>query len=166
MNELFERNLKIETLKSMATVTQIHCGAFNTETKEFRQKISKTKQWAMSLSGLTLLDEPIRVVYLDNPQITASGMQKTGFCIPVEQRGELELRDSFHMEGGIYAVLHIETALPQVFQQAWQWLFVTWLPMSGYQHTGQPPFEKYMNNPDQHPEGLEIVEICVPVKRI
>jgi DNA gyrase inhibitor GyrI len=164
MNELFERDLKIETLKSMVTVIQIHSGAFNTETKEFRQKINKTKQWAMSLSGLTLLDEPIRVVYLDNPQITASGMQKTGFCIPVEQRENLELKDSFHMEGGTYAVLHIETALPQVFQQAWQWLYVHWLPLSDYVQAEQAPFEKYLNNPEEHPEGLEIVEICVPLK--
>jgi AraC family transcriptional regulator len=41
---------------------------------------------------------------------------------------------------------------------------VGWLPESGYQPADGPCFERYLNDPAQHPEGKHIVEIGLPVK--
>jgi AraC family transcriptional regulator len=39
-----------------------------------------------------------------------------------------------------------------------------WFPESGYQPGDGVCFESYLNNPEEHPEGKHIVEICIPVK--
>lgn len=44
-------------------------------------------------------------------------------------------------------------------------LFLTaGLPESGYQPDDGPCYERYHNNPEEHPEHKHIIDICVPVK--
>ena len=38
------------------------------------------------------------------------------------------------------------------------------MPESGFQLDDKPYYELYQNDPKQHPEGIHIVDICVPVK--
>ena len=43
-------------------------------------------------------------------------------------------------------------------------VFGGWLPESGYQPDDRLCYEIYQNDPKEHPEGIHIVDICVPVK--
>lgn len=65
--------------------------------------------------------------------------------------------------GGTYAVARFELS-DQEYEAAWQLLYGQWLPQSGYQPDDRPTYERYVNNPDEHPERKHIVDICVPVK--
>jgi AraC family transcriptional regulator len=38
------------------------------------------------------------------------------------------------------------------------------MPESGYQPDDRPPFELYLNDPKEHPEGKFVVDIYIPVK--
>ena len=69
--------------------------------------------------------------------------------------------ESFHIEGGLYAVFHYKGVCsdPKVFQ----WIFSEWLPQSGYTLDDRPHFEiltekTRLNDPDSEEE------IWVPIK--
>ena len=48
---------------------------------------------------------------------------------------------------------------------AWDRLFKSWLPSSGYQPDDRPCFELYRGNTEVNPKaGMFRCEICVPVK--
>jgi len=65
--------------------------------------------------------------------------------------------------GGSYAIAHFEIAVDQ-YAEAWNAVFGGWLPQSGYQPDDRPALEICRNDPEQHPEGKHIVDICVPVR--
>ena len=67
------------------------------------------------------------------------------------------------IHGGAYAVARCELT-EEEFQGAWDAIYGTWLPGSGYQPDNYPCFEICHNNPKDHPEHKHIVDICVPVK--
>jgi len=50
------------------------------------------------------------------------------------------------------------------YEEAWNMVFGGWLPESGYQPDDRLCYEIYQNDPKEHPEGIHIVDICVPVK--
>ncbi len=65
--------------------------------------------------------------------------------------------------GGSYAQARFELN-PEDYAAAWGAVFGDWLPESGYQPDDRIVFERYLNNPGEHPQGKHIVEICIPVK--
>lgn len=66
---------------------------------------------------------------------------------------------------GKYALARFELGDLE-YQSAWDWVFGTWLPESGYLPDDRPCFEMYLNDPNTHPEGKAILDICIPVKTI
>ena len=64
---------------------------------------------------------------------------------------------------GTYAEARFEL-LPDEYADAWNAVFGAWMPESGYKPSDGPPFERYLNDPKQHPEGRCVVDICVPVE--
>ncbi len=67
------------------------------------------------------------------------------------------------VKGGNYAVARCEI-LEDQYEQAWDSIMANWLPESGYQPDDGLCYELNLNNPDEHPEKLHIVDICIPVK--
>jgi AraC family transcriptional regulator len=67
------------------------------------------------------------------------------------------------VDGGTYAVAAFELD-PSEYGAAWNWLMGTWLPSSGYQPDDRHCFERYLNDPEQHPQKKHIVEIWEPVR--
>lgn len=68
--------------------------------------------------------------------------------------------ESFHLQGGLYAVFDHKGSGTEIFQR----IFTEWLPQSGYMLDNRPHFEvlgeKYKNNSADSEE-----EIWIPVKR-
>ena len=64
--------------------------------------------------------------------------------------------------GGLYAVF-LYRGTPETFHHTWQYIFLNWLPRSGYELDHRVHFEvlgdKYKHN---DPESEE--EICIPIK--
>jgi AraC family transcriptional regulator len=67
------------------------------------------------------------------------------------------------LQAGTYAQARFELN-PDQYEAAWEAVCGEWLPESGYQPDDGIPFERYLNDPGEHPEGKHIVEICIPVK--
>ena len=61
---------------------------------------------------------------------------------------------------GKYAVARFSLSGDE-FQEAWGWVYGTWLPQSGYQPDDRLCFEIY---PEEEKNGKFTVDICVPVK--
>ncbi len=64
---------------------------------------------------------------------------------------------------GSYAVLRNFGPISEL-PQHFDWLFLTWLPASGFQQRVGAVFERYPDNPDSTPEEMEY-EIWVPVAK-
>ncbi|AOK30789.1 MULTISPECIES: AraC family transcriptional regulator [Burkholderia] len=65
--------------------------------------------------------------------------------------------------GGEHAVL-VHRGPYADLQQAYDWLYGTWLPNSGRESADAPPFELYLNSPaDTQPADL-VTEIHVPLR--
>jgi AraC family transcriptional regulator len=65
---------------------------------------------------------------------------------------------------GPYAIARFELSGSDQYENAWNTVMGGWLPESGYQPDDRVCFEIYQNNPKEHPDGLHLVDICIPVK--
>ena len=96
--------------------------------------------------------------------ITDEAKLRTSACVTVpagtEGSGEV---GTMTVAGGKYAVGRFELRTDQ-YPEAWAALMGAWLPQSGYQPDDNPCFERYICGPEEHPEGMCVTEICVPVK--
>lgn len=64
---------------------------------------------------------------------------------------------------GKYALSRFELS-DKEYQEAWDWVFGVWFPESVYVPDDRSSFEMYHNDPNTHPEGKAIVDICILVK--
>jgi AraC family transcriptional regulator len=64
---------------------------------------------------------------------------------------------------GKYAVASFEIDSDE-FEKAWDLIFSEWLPSSGYQPDERCCFERYLNDPKQHPNNKNFIEVCIPIK--
>ena len=69
------------------------------------------------------------------------------------------------LPAGRYAQARFELE-PHQYEAAWNTVYGGWLPESGYQPADGLPFERNLNDPNDHPQGKHLVEICVPVKPV
>ena len=67
--------------------------------------------------------------------------------------------------GGLFAVATVEIDLTQ-YGEAWDRLIGEWMPRSGYQPDDRMCYELYLNDPEKHPKGRHIVEICEPIRAL
>ena len=103
-------------------------------------------------------------VYHDDPDITDADKLRTSGCItvPAEQEVEGEI-GKMTIAGGAFAVAHFEITTDR-YGEAWDMLMGQWMPESGYQPDDRLCYELYHNNPREHPEHKQVVDLCVPVK--
>ncbi len=120
-------------------------------------------QWAFP-KGL-MEQENLRMVtiYHDSPKITDPSKIRMSACMTlntvVKTEGEVNLRTQPEIK---CIVSRFEIRLPE-FQKAWENSFV-WMSEHGYKKANQDPFGIYYNNPEEHPEGKCVVDICIPIE--
>lgn len=67
------------------------------------------------------------------------------------------------LTGGSYAVMHAGIADSKGFETAWTEL-VEWAQRNGHApDEARPDYEIYLNNPEQHPQKHQIVDLCFGV---
>jgi AraC family transcriptional regulator len=106
-------------------------------------------------------------IYHDNPEITEDNKRRTsiGITAPLGTKADGQV-GYMTVSSGKYAVGHFETDGKEAYSRAWAYMFGKWLPESGYLPEDNPPFEVYINDPGTHPEGKQLIDIYVPVKKI
>lgn len=100
----------------------------------------------------------------DAPRIAAPDKLRYDACIVV---GEDFKPDRFvnvaDLPGGRYAVAQFEGTTAGI-SEAWDRLFMAWLPSSGYQPEDRPCLELYQIDEAQRARGQLRCELCIPVR--
>ncbi len=159
--------VEVKNMPELNAVYIRHIGPYKGDTKLFENLFGKLFKWAGS-KNLIGPDTKWLSKYYDDPDTTDEKELKLDVCITIPEdtedttvEGEIDKMPVF---GGQYAVARFELAGPEEYENAWTKFFSEWLPKSGYQFTGEPCYELYRNDPQKHPQGIHIVDICVPVK--
>jgi AraC family transcriptional regulator len=139
-----------------------HVGPYMGDGALFERLWSKLLLWAQPRELFNPPETKMICLYHDNPEITDSDKLRLSVCISVPEDTEVSGEvGKMSLEGGRYAVARFEVDETQ-YGEAWQWVYGTWLPQSGYQPADGAPFELY---PEMEPkDGRMSVDICVPVK--
>ncbi|MBN1541970.1 AraC family transcriptional regulator [candidate division KSB1 bacterium] len=156
--------VEIKTLPEMTVAYLRHVGPYQGDSQLFGKLFDKLFKWAGARGLLRFPETQVLSVYYDDPELTDHDKLRVDVCltVPADTRTDGEIGKAT-LRGGRYAVARFELGSDQ-FQQAWDAVFVGWLPESGYQPDDGPCFELYHNNPDEHPDHKHIFDICVPVK--
>jgi AraC family transcriptional regulator len=89
---------------------------------------------------------------------------RTSVCITVpEDTGVGGEIGKMTIPAGKYALARFELTSSD-YQEAWDWVYGTWLPQSGFVPDDRLCFELYPPESITHPESKISVDICVPVK--
>ncbi len=165
-NKTIQTNVEVKELPEMHVAYVRHIGPYKGDTELFGRLFGKLMKWAGPRGLLRFPETKVLAVYHDDPEITHEDKLRTDACItvPEDTRVEGEIGKT-SIAAGKYAVAHFEIKTGQ-YEDAWKAVFGGWLPESGYQPDDGPCYEVYHNDPKEHPEGKQIVDICVPVKAL
>ena len=101
----------------------------------------------------------------DNPEVTAPEKCRYDACVEVPEgtatQGEIGTQI---IQGGHYAVYHVEFEGMEGFESSWRDLFQQWLPSSGYEPDEKHCFELYDDERCDPDKQKWVLDICLPVK--
>jgi AraC family transcriptional regulator len=157
-------DVRIEELPEMNVAYVRHIGPYAGDADLFAGLWNKLCTWAAPRDLLTRDGVKFMSVYYDDPDLTDDNKLRVDVCLTVPKGTQVEGEiGTMTMPGGKYAMAKFEIDSTQ-FRDAWAAVYAGWFPESGYQPDDRPPFELYLNDHKEHPQGLHIVEICAPVK--
>lgn len=162
MNGVKPSSVEVKKFPDMTVAYVRHVGPYKGNSDLFEKLINRICTWAGSRE-LFMPDTKLIAVYHDNPDVTEENKLRVSICLtmPDNVRVDSEI-GKMKIDGGSYAVAHFEINADE-YEQAWAWVYGTWLPESGYQPDDKPCFELYGPDPKDHPQGKHVVDICVPV---
>jgi len=158
-----ENNLiEIRELPRIPVVYLRHVGPYQENTKLFERLFSELFAWA-GPRGILKHQFKTAIVYHDDVKVVEKSKLRTSVCITAHENTEVSGKiGKMVLTKGKYVVASF-TIKENQFQKAWDWLLGEWFPKSGYQPENKPCYEFYNEEPHN---GIFIVDICVPVKKI
>ncbi len=124
---------------------------------------NKLMQWAFPKGLMQQKDLRMVTIYHDSVKNTAVDKIRMSACMtlnmPIETSGEIK----FKIQPEIKCIVSsLEINLSE-FKQAWEASYA-WMNEQGFKKANQDSFAIYYNNPEEHPEGKSIVDICIPIQ--
>ncbi|MEW6182975.1 MAG: AraC family transcriptional regulator [Bacillota bacterium] len=157
------RTVEVKELPETTVAYVRYVGPYKGDVQLFDRLFGKLCGWAGARNLLNRETKAI-IIYHDNPEITEENKLRMSVCVTVPEGtpvdGEI---GKMAIPGGRYALARFELAGDE-FQEAWNWVYGTWLPSSGYIPDDRPCFELYHGDCNSNPNGKFILDICVPVK--
>jgi AraC family transcriptional regulator len=156
------KSMEVKELPKMTVAYIRHTGPYQGNNQLFGKLIGELCTWAGPRGLLQQNDMGIIVIYHDDPKVTEQDKLRMSVSIKVAPDTNVDGKvGKMEVPEGTYAVGRFEVGETE-FGQAWEWLYGTWLPQSGYQPDDGPCFEVY---PEQtKPSEKFKVDLCVPVK--
>lgn len=162
-------NNSIEQLQSsgVRNITKLtvaylrHVGPYKGAESLYNEYFSKLLCWANARGLTKQANAHPMAIYHDAPCITDEEKLRLSFCLPVPP--ETRVSGEFGMmklPGGRFLVAQFNIA-PQKIPLAWQWIYESWFPGSGYLPDDGLPYEVY---PKTVQDGKITVNIYVPLK--
>ena len=130
----------------------------------FTDLFNKLGNWA-GPKGLISKESVFLSSYQDDPESTPLDELKLDVCLSIPENTDVdgEIRKKI-LPGGFYAVMHAELSETEDFGAVWQALG-KWVEDNNFSiDMSRPSYEIYQNNPEEHPQRLHIVGICMSVK--
>ena len=164
IEDKIKTQVEVKNLPEMTVAYVRHVGAYQGDSELFGRLFTKLMTWAGPRGLIQFPQTQMLSVYYDNPDITDDEKLRVDVAISVPEDTEVDGEiGKMKLKGGTYAVARFEI-LPHEYGDAWDAVYGGWLPESGYQPIDSPCMELYQNDPNTHPEGKHIVDICIPVK--
>lgn len=142
-----------------------HVGPYAGDTELFGRLFEQLIRW-LGARDLLGPDTQFITIAHDDPKVTEESKLRISVCATVPKgtnvTGEI---GSMTIPNGKYAVARFETSTPEI-ALAWEAMFSSWLPQSGYQPDDRSCYEICHNDPKTHPEHKHIYDICIPVKAL
>jgi AraC family transcriptional regulator len=102
-------------------------------------------------------------VYHGDPDVTPAGKLRADCGVTVDDgvagAGEVGVQT---LDGGDYAILRQRGPYSEL-SAAYRWLYGTWLPASGREPRHAPPFEVYLNSPQEVKAEDLLTDIHLPL---
>jgi AraC family transcriptional regulator len=141
-----------------------HMGPYATDEELFKNLFEKLMRWVVPRNLFKPAESTFLSVYHDDPKITEEGKLRVSICMTVPEDTQVDGEvGKMVVPGGQFAVAHCEIKGDE-YEEAWDSVMGSWMPSSGYQPDDRLCYEMNCNNPEEHPEKLHIVDICIPVK--
>ena len=155
-----QQTVEVKDLPEMTLAYVRHIGPYKGDAALFEKLFGKLCGWA-GPRNLIGKEAKFVVVYHDNPDITEDNRLRISVSLVVPPSTEVSGETGkMTIPSGKYAVARFSLSGDE-FQEAWGWVYGTWLPQSGYQPDDRLCFEIY---PEEEKNGKFTVDICVPVK--
>lgn len=153
--------VRVQEWKDTTVAYVRHIGPYVGDSALFETLFKKICGWA-GTRGLLNKDTEFLVIYHDDLAITDEDKLRISVCVTVPDNTEVsgEIGKTV-IPKGTYAMARF-TIKSSEFSEAWQWVYSTWLPSSGYQSGDNPCFELYPGEPNE--DGSMEVDICISVK--
>ena len=155
-------NIKELSEREVACVS--FTGNFIGKPEIFAGLFNKLCGWA-GPKGLMTQATVFLASYENCPETTPLEELRLDICMSIPQDTETDggIQKKL-LPGGTYAAMHCELAGPEEYETVWKDL-VEWADSNHYQmDMSRPSYEVYLNNPDEHPEKLHILDLCLSVK--
>ncbi len=160
-NMELNKSIEIKNLPDITVAYVRHIGPYKGDEELFRGLWQKMMAWAGPRGLMAQPDLKSLVIYHDDPKITEDMKLRTSICISVPEDTKVDGDvGKMLVEGGQYVVARFVVQTHE-FAEAWNWIYASWFPESGYQPDDKPCFEMYTEEPK---DGKFTVDICVPVK--
>ncbi len=160
------KEVKVIEQEPMNLAYLSYTGPYAGDTELFGRLFGQLCAWAGPKGLLNFPDTKMLTVYHDNPDVTPPEKSRISVAMTVSPDTEVDGEiGKMTLDGGTYAVGSYELT-PNKYEDAWMHIYATWLPTSGYAPLDKPNFEVYLNEPDEDPTKLHIVDIYVPVQKM
>ena len=141
-----------------------HIGAYH----EIGLAIERIIAWAGEKGLFHPPQTQLLAIYYDDPATVDTSQLRSDACVtvPEDVLGDGEIR-ILTIPGGLFAVGHAEVSKSE-FGAAWDKLVGKWMPAHGVEPdvpSERLCYEIYLNDPDQHPQKMHLVDICEPIRR-
>ena len=160
-------NIEVRSMPELSVAYIRHQGAYNPlDKKLFQSLFSKLMSWAVPRNLFNPPETKAMTVFSSgHPETTAPDHLSVDVAISIEKQttvdGEVGKR---LLAAGQYAVVSLTEATMEECSEAWNGLFNVWLPTSGYQPGDGAYYINHLNDPEQHPQKLNTIEMYLPVK--
>lgn len=164
-NPVLFKQVEVKAIPDFHVAYIRHIGPYKGNSGLFDTLFGKLMTWAGPRGLLRFPETQTLAVYHDDPNITDEDKLRTSVCITVDADTPVDGEvGKMVIPAGNYAMARFELTDTSQYEGAWDAVFSAWLPDSGYQPVHGMYYERYLNNPNEDPEGRIIVDICLPVQ--
>lgn len=151
-------NLEIKQLSELSTAACGHVGPYSGICEAF----GKLAAWA-GPRGLLTPEAVMIGIYHDCPTSVPAEQLRSDACLVLKEEVAVEGEIRHYMvSGGKYAVVRAEIIMADccgAWNKAYEMVVEQGLECDSRDH-----YELYLNNPGEDPDGIWILDICIPVK--